>query len=198
MDRFKIENGKVSKKLKEKKKKLMARKIALEKEYVYLPVTHEICTNKARRKDLRIACRSRAVARVIAQNYRADTGDDAHVPVYCVSNRMYMRHLRGYDYDNADSIPTMSIEETQIPALCSLLYSLPSKGRTFVLDHFTKYSMQTLLNVIQMSCSTTTQARAKHLTGIVGAAREVLHFLYPYMPVQCADVSRLSHQRSKA
>jgi hypothetical protein len=125
MDRFKIENGKVSKKLKEKKKKLMARKIALEKEYVYLPVTHEICTNKARRKDLRIACRSRAVARVIVQNYRADTGDDAHVPVYCVSNRMYMRHLRGYDYDNADSIPTMSIEETQIPALCSLLNFCP-------------------------------------------------------------------------
>jgi hypothetical protein len=198
MDRFKIENGKVSKKLKAKKKKLMARKIALEKEYVYPPVTHETRTNKARRKDLRIACRSRAVARVIAQNYRADTGDDAHVPVYCVSNRMYMRHLRGYDYDNADSIPTMSIEETQIPALCSLLYSLPSKGRTFVLDHFTKYSMQTLLNMIQMSCSTTTQARVKHLTAIVGAARKVLHFLYPYVPIQCADVPRLSHQRLKA
>lgn len=136
--------------------------------------------------------------RVIAQNYRADTGDDAHVlPVYCVSNRMYMRHLRGYEYDNADSIPTMSIEETQIQALCSLIYSLPSRGRTFVLDHFTEFSMQTLLNVIQMSCSTTTQARAKHLTAIVGAAREVLNFPYPYVPVQCADIRRPSHRRSR-
>jgi hypothetical protein len=84
-----------------------------------------------------------------------------------------MRHLRGYDYDNAESVPTMSIEETQIPALCSYIYSLPSKGRTACLDHFVKFSMQTLLNVIQMSCSTTTMARAKHLTAIVQRARKV-------------------------
>jgi hypothetical protein len=32
MDKFKIDTGKVSKKMKEKKKKLLARKIALEKE----------------------------------------------------------------------------------------------------------------------------------------------------------------------
>jgi hypothetical protein len=101
-------------------------------------------------------------------------GDDAHVPVYCVSNRMYMRHLRGYDYDNADSVPTMSIEDTQIPALCSLIYSLPSKGRTATLSHFTTNSMQTLLNVIQMSCSTTTKARVDHLTAIVRRTRKAL------------------------
>jgi hypothetical protein len=86
-----------------------------------------------------------------------------------------MRYLRGYDYDNADSVPSMSLEETQIPALCSLLYSLPSKGRTATLSHFTKFSMQTLLSVIHMSCSTTTLTRVKHLTAIVKSARNVLY-----------------------
>jgi hypothetical protein len=88
-----------------------------------------------------------------------------------------MRYLRGYDYDNADSVPIMSLEETQIPALCSYIYSLPSKGRTASLNHFTKVSMHTLLSVIQMSCSTTTMARVKHLTAIVQSAREVLYSL---------------------
>lgn len=129
--------------------------------------------NVLRRKDVRIACRSKQVARAIAQNYRLDTGDDAHVPVFCVSNRMYMRHLRGYDKDNEPSVPTMTLEESQIPALCSLIYSLPCKGRTASLDHFVKVSVQTLLSVIQMSCSTTTLARVNHLTAIVQRARDV-------------------------
>ncbi|KAH7093109.1 hypothetical protein FB567DRAFT_609442 [Paraphoma chrysanthemicola] len=149
-------NHKANKKLKEDKKKLLKRKAALEKE----------------RKDVRIACRSKQVARVVAQNYRTDTGDDANVPVFCVSNLMYTRYLRGYDKDNDATIPTMTIEETQIPALCSLLYSLPSRGRTASLDHFVKVSVQTLLSVVQMSCSTTTLARVNHLTAIVRKARE--------------------------
>jgi hypothetical protein len=139
--------------------------------------------NRSRRKDARIAYRSKQVAKVISQNYRADTGDDAHVPVYCVSNRMYMRHLRGYDKENVESIPTMSIEATQIPALCSHIYSLPSKGRTASLDHFAKVSMQMLLSMMQMSCSTTTIARAKHLTRILERARGVCwvtHILVEY------------------
>jgi hypothetical protein len=153
---------------------LLSTKIALEKEQVHiLTVTQEHRANRSRRKDIRIACRSNQVARVIAQNYRADTGDDANVPVFCVSNKMYMRHLRGYDKDNAESIPSMSIQGTQIPALCSLIYSLPSKGRTASLDHFVKVSIQTLLSVVQMSCSTTTLARVEHLTGIIQNARGV-------------------------
>jgi hypothetical protein len=178
MDRFRIENGKISKQLKVEKKRLLAKKIALEKKYVYFYDADDHPTDEARRKNERIAYRSKKVAQIIAENYRADTGDDASPPIYCVSNRMYMRHLRGYDGDNPDSVPTMSIEDTQIPALCSLIYSLPSKGRTASLDHFTKVSMQTLLNVMQMSCSTTTEARVKHLTAVVEAARKVFEILY--------------------
>ncbi|KAH3960319.1 hypothetical protein HBH52_237480 [Parastagonospora nodorum] len=156
MERYRINNNKKTKKvLRAQRKKLLSRKIALEKE----------------RKEVRIACRSKQVARVITQNYRADTGDEANVPVFCVSNRMFMRHLRGYDKDSSETVPTMSIDETQIPALCSHIYSLPSRGRTASLDHFIKVSMQTLLSVIQMSCSTTTMARVKHLTAVVSDSR---------------------------
>ncbi|KAJ4361430.1 hypothetical protein N0V95_001847 [Ascochyta clinopodiicola] len=150
--------SKANKPLKKQKKKLMARKNALEKQ----------------RKAIRIALRSKQVSRVIGLNYRADTGDDAGAPVFCVSNRMYMRHLRGYDIGNESSIPTMTLEETQIPALISHIFALPSKGRTADLEHFIRVTLQTLLSVIQMSCSASTLTRVKHLTEIVERAREDL------------------------
>lgn len=93
----------ILRKLKKRKKKLLARMSALEK----------------LRKSIRIARRSKQVSRTIGLNYRADTGDDASAPVFCVSNRTYMRHLRGYDPDNEQSIPTMTLEETQILTLIS-------------------------------------------------------------------------------
>jgi hypothetical protein len=195
MDRYRRDHGKANKKLKDEKMNLMGEKKKLEKNYAYFPITDDHRTDEFRRKDVRIAFRSRQVAQKIASNYRADTGDDAHPPVYCVSNRMYMRHLRGYDYDNVDSVPTMGVEETQIPALCLLLYSLPSKGRTASIDHFTKVSMQTLLKVIQMSCSTTMEARVKHLTAIIKATRAVFYFSHLDMLVRCADILRPSRSR---
>jgi hypothetical protein len=148
---------KANKPLKETRKKLMKRKNALEKQ----------------RKGIRIALRSKQVSRTINLNYRADTGDDSGASVFCVSNRMYMRHLRGYDMDNEQSIPTMTLEETQIPALISHIFALPSKGKIAELDHFVRVTVPMLLSVIQMSCSTSTLARVKHLTDIVQQSREV-------------------------
>lgn len=148
---------KANKPLKRRKKKLMARKTA-----------HE-----TQRKSIRIAHRSKQVSRVVGFNYRQDTGDDAGAPVFCVSNRMYMRYLRGYDLDNEQSVPTMSIEDTQIPALISHIFALPSKGRIADLDHFAQVNLHTLLSIIEMSCSTTTLARVKHLTQKVKQVREV-------------------------
>ena len=84
-----------------------------------------------------------------------------------------MRHLRGFDESDALTVPTMTIEQTRIPAVCSHLYLLPSKGMTASLDHFVRVTVPTLLDIIQMSCSTTTVARANHLVAIVRDAREV-------------------------
>jgi hypothetical protein len=86
---------------------------------------------------------------------------------------MYMRHLRGYDKTDILSVPTMTIEQTQIPALCSHIYVLPSKGRTASLDHHVRVTIPTLLSIVQMSCSTTTLARANYLVSIVEKSRAV-------------------------
>ncbi|KAF1833697.1 hypothetical protein BDW02DRAFT_598853 [Decorospora gaudefroyi] len=151
-----IENKlKANKPLKKQKKKLTLRKIGLAKQ----------------RKDILIGARNKQVAHAVGESYRENTGDDAGAAMYCVSNLMYMRHLRGYDKTDELSIPTMTLDQTQIPALCSHIYSLPSRGRMSDLDHFVRATLPTVLNIIQISISTTNLARAKHLIGIIREAR---------------------------
>jgi hypothetical protein len=130
-------------------------------------------TNLYRRKDILIASRNKQVAERVGDNYREDTGDDAGAATYCISNLMYMRHLRGYDKTDELSFPTMTLDQTQIPALCSHVYTLSSRGRTSDLDHFVRVTVPTLLNIVQMSVSTTTLARVNHLTAIVRTAQTV-------------------------
>jgi hypothetical protein len=64
------------------------------------------------RWDVLHECRSRSIARKLDQKYRADTGDDGGAVVFCLSNRMFMRHVRGYDRKNPDKCPSMSLEAT--------------------------------------------------------------------------------------
>ncbi|KAI4944142.1 hypothetical protein J4E91_008997 [Alternaria rosae] len=149
-------NSKVNKPLKMRKKKLTSRKSDLAKQ----------------RKDILIVARNKEVTVAMGENYREDTGDDAIAAIYCVSNLMYMRHLRGYDKTDQLSVPTMTLDQTQIPALCSHVYTLSSRGRTSDLDHFVRVTVPTLLNIVQMSVSTTTLARVNHLTGIIQIARK--------------------------
>jgi hypothetical protein len=131
-------------------------------------------TNKTRRKDALIASRNKQVANSIGENYRKDTGDDAGATTYCVSNRMYMRHIRGYDKTDQSKVPSMTLEDTQIPALCSHIYALPSKGKTADLDHWARVSIPMLFSIMQTSCSTTTIARVNHLVSIIRKARGVI------------------------
>ncbi|KAI4618246.1 uncharacterized protein J4E87_007914 [Alternaria ethzedia] len=149
-------NTTANKPLKKRKKKLTSRKNDLAKQ----------------RKDILIVARNKEVTVAMSENYREDTGDDAIAAIYCVSNLMYMRHLRGYDKTDPLSIPTMTLDQTQIPALCSHVYTLSSRGRTSDLDHFVRVTVPTLLNIVQMSVSTTTLARVNHLTGIIQRARK--------------------------
>ncbi|KAF1941299.1 hypothetical protein EJ02DRAFT_466637 [Clathrospora elynae] len=115
--RNKIEgNIKAIKPLKKDKERLILRKNALGKE----------------RKVLLIAARNKQIAAALGANYRENTGDLSNAAVFCVSNLMCMRHLRGYDKTNEDSDPTMTVEQTQIPALCSYIYGLPSRGESLI------------------------------------------------------------------
>ncbi|KAI4698775.1 hypothetical protein J4E81_005386 [Alternaria sp. BMP 2799] len=119
------------------------------------------------RKDARIACRNRFVAAGMNRMYSQNTGDDAGAAAFCVSNRMYMRHRRGYNTKNLEKMPTMKLDETQIPAACTYIAGIPSQGRTAVLEHFIHFEVPMLLSIVQMSCSKTTEARIEHVTKII-------------------------------
>ena len=109
--------------------------------------------------------------RLLAEEYKVKTRDDARVPVFCVSNRAYMKYIRGYEGD--EEPPAMDLVETQLPLLRSFIYALPSSGKFATLGHFCNVSLPTLLNVIQMSCSTTTLARNDHLIEVINIAKVV-------------------------
>ena len=122
-----------------------------------------------RRLEIRIVARNQKVAKTLGQNYRNDTRDESRIPVFCVSNKAYMHHIRGYD--QADR-PAMGLADTQVPQMRSYVYAMPSKGKFATLDHFCNVSLPTLMNIMQMSCSTTTLARKDHLVAIVKKAQQ--------------------------
>ena len=99
--------------------------------------------------------------------YSHNTGDDAGAASFCVSNRMYMRHRRGYNASNVEKAPTMKLEDTQIPAACRYIAGIPSQGRTAALEHFVLFKVPILLSIVQMSCSKSTEARIEHITKII-------------------------------
>ena len=109
--------------------------------------------------------------------YSLNTGDDAGAASFCVSNRMYMRHRRGYNATNPDKAPTMNLEDTQIPAACAYITGIPSQGRVAALEHFVLFKVPMLLSIVQMSCSKSTEARIEHVTKIIDKAIKVLHLL---------------------
>ena len=103
----------------------------------------------------------------MSRMYSHNTGDDAGTASFCVSNRMYMRHRRGYNMTNLEKAPTMKLEDTQIPAACRYIAGIPSQGRLAVLEHFVLFKVPMLLSIVQMSCSKSTEARIEHITKII-------------------------------
>ena len=85
-----------------------------------------------------------------------------------------MKHVRGYDRE--DELPSMHLAETQVPSLRSYLYTLPSSGKFATLELFCNVSIHTLLNIMQMSCSTTKLTRKDHLVAVVDQAEKVCIF----------------------
>jgi len=130
------------------------------------------------RWDARNAFRTRHCTRCMDEKYRADTGDDGGAVCFGISNRMFMRHVRGYNLKNPDKCPSMSLEATQIPALCSYIYGLPSQGKTAALEHFVRSKIHTYLDLIQMSCSKSTEARVNHVIKIIDHAITVCRLVY--------------------
>jgi hypothetical protein len=124
-------------------------------------------------RKIRIVSRNRHVTRTMENKYRSDTGDDNPAPSFCISNRMYMRHVRGYDRKSPDKVPNMSIEETQVPLLRAHIFAIPSESRAKVLNHYIAIRMTTLLTLLRLSCSMSTKARVDELIWNVKKCKRV-------------------------
>ncbi|KAF1911042.1 hypothetical protein BDU57DRAFT_108689 [Ampelomyces quisqualis] len=138
-------------------------------------------------RDARVACRNRHVALGLDQNYRNDTGDDGGAKVFCLSNRMFMRYLRGYNHKVPEKTPTMSLESTQVLAACAYLYGIPSQGKTAILEHSVVFTIPALLDLIQMSCSKSTEARVEYVLKIVDRAIENLEVQIEALAAHCNE-----------
>lgn len=126
-----------------------------------------------RRYEVRVLARNRHVRQGIAEQYRQDTKDRARLPVFCVSNIIYMQHLSGGYPKNAP--PQLSLEATEIPALRTHLFSQPSLGRFASLEHYCKSLLPTFFNTIEISCSVTKLKRKDELNRTFHRSRGVCH-----------------------
>ena len=83
---------------------------------------------------------------------------------------MFMRHHGGYNAKVPEKTSTMSLEDTQVPAACAYLYGIPSQGKTAILEHFVVFTIPALLDLVQLSCSKSTEATVNYVLKIVDRA----------------------------
>lgn len=124
-----------------------------------------------RRYEVRVQARNRHVKQGITEQYRQDTKDRSRLPVFCVSNIIYMQHLSGGYLKSAP--PQLSLEATEIPALRTHLFSQPSLGRFASLEHYCRSLLPTYLNTIEISCTVSKLKRKDELNRTFHKSRGV-------------------------
>lgn len=130
-----------------------------------------------RRFQVRVAARNRHVKQGIAEQYRQDTHDLSPLPIFCVSNTIYMQHLSG-GYSESDP-PQLPLLATEIPALRTHLFSQPSLGKFSSLEHYCRSLLPTFFNTIEMSCSVAKIKRKADLNRTFIQARKVCPCIIP-------------------
>ena len=126
-----------------------------------------------RRDQIRILARNETVMQGLKENYKSLTKDKVELPVFCVSNSVYMDHVRGYDFSQP---PPLSLQDTDIPRLREYLYALPSKGKFATLQHYCSGLLMGVLNTMELSCSVSKLKRQDNLDQIVHQAHLVSWF----------------------
>ncbi|KAH6633395.1 hypothetical protein C7974DRAFT_392704 [Boeremia exigua] len=113
------------------------------------------------RYEVRVSARNRHVKHGVTEQYRQDTKDRSPLPIFCVSNVIYMQHLSGGYPKSAP--PQLRLEATEIPALRTHLFSQPSLGRFQSLEHYCKSLLPAFFNTIEISCSVSKLKRKDEL-----------------------------------
>lgn len=141
-----------------------------------------------KRLGVRISARNRHVKQGITDQYRQDTKDRTPLPIFCVSNPIYMQHLGGGFLKK--SPPDLTLEQTEIPALRTHIFSKPSLGRFASLEHYCKSLLPAFLNTVEMSCSVTKIKRKEDLNRTFHKTRAVCFTLFSRIVTD-------SHRRSR-
>ncbi|KAF2116450.1 hypothetical protein BDV96DRAFT_52664 [Lophiotrema nucula] len=118
---------------------------------------------------LRIATRNDKIARSLAKQYEDWTHDTARVPIFCISNKVYMQYIAG---DIQDNLPDMQLMETRVPLLRGHLFGLPATRKFATLEHHCRSTLPTILRSIRLFASVSKLKRKEDLQKIVTRARK--------------------------
>lgn len=108
--------------------------------------------------------RNRSVVNRLSQQYRELTGDPHPLGVFVVGNEAYKTYQAGYFVNEK---PSMTIEETGIPALRKKIYLLPAEGKLNNVLHIARTQLPSLINSFELYCSKTHMARKSEIEKIV-------------------------------
>ena len=123
-----------------------------------------------RRLGARVSARNRHVREGVSAQYHEDTKDPAPLAMFCIANTVYMAHNAGYP---KGSPPCLTLEGTEIPQMRNHIYAIPSDGKFRSLYHYCHTSLETALNTVEISCSTTKLKRKEDLNKTFTRARKV-------------------------
>lgn len=117
-----------------------------------------------------MAARNAKVRKTLQDWYRTKTNDPQELPVFCVSSKCYMEHIRGF---SPVEPPLLSATMTEIPHVRSYLFSLANKaGKVDILKHYCA-QVRSLLNQMELSCiGFKPMMKRDHLLKIVHGARK--------------------------
>ncbi|TKA61884.1 hypothetical protein B0A55_11842 [Friedmanniomyces simplex] len=107
-----------------------------------------------------ILLRNRRNAAGLKTKYKTYTRSNVDLPVFCVSNLVYQRHMHGYDHTEP---PQLSLEATDIPRLRQHLFEIPAQRKLAGLMKLCKKDLPRVLLAMEMQCSKTKLERKREV-----------------------------------
>lgn len=112
--------------------------------------------------------RSKNTAAKLQEKLMDITESQVPIPVISVSNVDYAKHLLGY---NAGQAPTLSVEETQIPAVRRLFAEFPNHARRSEIEHLFKDVLPSAIRRVELFCTTNNSDRKAEVVAHVERAK---------------------------
>lgn len=145
----------------------------------------DVRLHKAQNKEraARIAMRSLNTAAKLREKLMDITESQVPIPVFSVSNVDYAKHLLGY---NTGQAPTLSVEETQIPAVRRHFAEFPNDARRSEIEHLFKDVLPSAIKRVELFRTTDNSDRKADIVSIVERAKE------RYQPFIDAGITRMA------